>query len=141
MTHPTDNPYPIVLDFQHDGILITCLGEDSDLIIALGHHPVGKFLAAAAALAADLYLDIPTPENTDELEWDAVLDDVEYAWAVRIPLCADHHPDDCPDGPCEPQSDQKGAPWALAFDDHAGTQYTGHTPGAFPVTLLYLGDL
>jgi hypothetical protein len=130
-----DRRIPDLAYFElYDGIPVTEIGEDGDLV-ALGHHDadadVVAFQARLAALGCDLW------EDSDLATW------ISRKWAVTVT-------GGCRDGDCPPASrysswhDEEGnclrckeireqdaiGGWWLDFDN-----VTESTPDAFPITL------
>jgi hypothetical protein len=126
----TDDPQREGFD-NYYGIWVAVIGEDSETMVALGHHNLRHALAAFNACArrllgwTDLYDGLL---SRDPEKWQAVWNSLESAWAVQKYACdeaeeADHDPD------CMECSEIKEAGWWLTWDANS------QTAGAFPVVI------
>ncbi len=97
---------------EHDGIWVSYVGEDGD-VVALGHH--------APELVLAIINDNPL------ITWTA--DDIDTTWAVLT----DPPAHDCVATPtvgCSGCDDTEGVPWWIQWGVERGT------PGAFPVMVV-----
>lgn len=112
----------------YNGIRITALGDDGDVLLAMGHHPARK-----AAKAFEAFVK-------GEWDWRNLADcsphynladagrALQQRWGVLLTDCGG-----CSgDRDCSTCREIKDGPWYIDYD----AVYTAETPRAFPVTVL-----
>lgn len=124
----TDNPASFGFD-RYFGIWVVSLGEDADMMAALGHHDGRHALAAFNACARNLLGWTDLYDGLGRLDpdrWKKALDSLEATWAVQKHAC-DEAEDDDHDPDCLECSEINEAGWWLSWGQKEGDA------GAFPV--------
>ncbi len=111
---------------EHRGIRVCPLGDDGDVVVALGHHNVDDTLAAIVRM---LRRDLGwTARELAGLGAPAeVKDALRLRWAVLATDCGDGFDPDC--GTC---AEVRAADWWLDYSS------TTRVRDSFPVTVLHL---
>ncbi len=126
--HPTHNPEPIRVRYSAYGVQLDEVGpDDGGTIVAVGHIPVARFIAAAIHYARTVCGMVNLADDHDASYADQTAN-VSHRWAIRLPVCPDNDPE-CPHGRCLSGA-ERDEDWVIDWDE-----ITSDTPGAFPITL------